>query len=264
MRSLRPETTMNKKTDNGGMKLDLSNLFEPGDLLMLIDALQIGRTTAMMSGGKTGKQAADRFKLLVDALRDIAPIKLPTRRDGYDWLDICQAVKECSHLICYAADERDWTKTKHHIDVHVDGRTWRLVEDVEAGEASENAARVHEYLRSLAPIEAESMAMLKGLVRVEGDIDFPRDDVRDETGRKKFAGLQSAMAEQIGAAAAALHVVAGEPSYIVKDVYEVRFAVPKSQAAAVMARVAEMNAQAIEDYRAKYSGEREISVGPSP
>lgn len=134
--------------------------FEAADILIMADALSIGSTTAMMCGGG---EATKRLRQLANQFKAMSPLpKSNSHSETYAWFDACRTVKGASWFEAFATDTgRSYDKDKRHIDVDIDGKVFRVCENVPSDEAEAALPAINDFLTEVAGMDTHRLVRTK-------------------------------------------------------------------------------------------------------
>jgi hypothetical protein len=252
----------NENKGNGGATLDINGIFTIGDILMMIDLLQYGAARAVMS---EGKDASERMIQLQEQLVALSPIPESgdRRKMGFEWFRACKAVANCAYFGAYMVETDHYSEKEYHMDAVIDGEVQRVVASGKKEEIEAALPLVRQCLRDIAPINAEPLTLLKGLVDIGERVEIRRLEPQDWQNVGRLKAVQAVMADRLSPATPYVHVADASRHWSVKTVVEARFAVPVSVAEDVIAHVAELNADALAEYSKKYRPEP-FAVSPAP
>lgn len=242
------------KQGNGGATLDLNGIFTIGDIVMMIDLLQYGAARSMMT---EGKDASERMVQLQKQLVKLSPLPKSGDRPsmGYEWFRACNAASNCAYFGAYMVEVERYRENEYHLDVVVDGEVQRVVTNGKKTEIEAALPDIRQCLLDLAPINAEPVILLKGLVDLGERVEIRRLESLDWQNKGRLDAVQVSMADRLSTATPYVHVADASNHWSVKSVVESRFAVPVSVAEDVIAHVAELNAGALAEYSKKYRAE---------
>jgi hypothetical protein len=252
----------NDNKGNGGATLDLNGIFTIGDIVMMIDLLQYGAARSMMT---EGKDASERMVKLQEQLVALSPLPKSGDRSsmGYEWFRACKAASNCAYFGAYMVELERYRENEYHVDIVVDGEVQRVVSNGKKAEIEAALPAIRQCLRDLAPIDAEPVILLKGLVDLGERIDVRRLESLDWQNKGRLDAVQVSMSDRLSTATPYVHVADASNHWNVKTVVEARFAVPVSVAEDVIAHVAELNSGALAEYSKKYRAEPFL-VAPVP
>lgn len=236
---------MMDKRSNGGPTLDMNGIFEPGDLLILIEALSYKSAEALLTGGK---DATGRLHALVDRLMEMSPLPEKSRGSemGWQWFRVCNAAKTCRGYLAFVTQGKisNWKTMERecHLDVVVDDRFYRFVENGTQEDLEPHIERIEGWLRELAPIDAERLAVLTAEIDLGPDFDVSwaewSEPYREEVARLAGEKLRSALSDITDI----VSVRGGNPVMKKSSVHDIVFAVPAAIVDRVAERVKEMAA----------------------
>jgi hypothetical protein len=247
---------MSDNNGNGGPKLDLNGIFEVGDLGLVIDGLRFAANRVRFTG-RTSEDASKRLVEIVEKLKALAPIAGVRNESGVVWFEMAAAARECESYGAYLLDERDgYSGRKYSLDVIVDRKMFRLVNEGDKAAIEASLPGLLAQLRDLAPVDAEPLRVLQGMVDLPGKVSVLAETDRYDTFNiRKCAALQKAMRMHLKGVATVVRVLDGENrSYSAPNGVETRFAVPASEAEAVIAFIREFNTPSFGGDRGKPSG----------
>lgn len=248
---------------NGDANLDLNGMFNMGDIIMMIDLLQYGAVRASMEGGKA---AGQRLATLQKQLQALSPLPKSKRGSsmGVDWYNACKAAQSCSYFAAYLVEcGRGYGNSDFHLDVVCDGQVFRVVQHCEKADIEASLPAVRGALRDIAPVGAEPLVLLKGLVDLEGVGRIRRRELAEWENEGRLDDAKSWMEAKLSPATPFVHLIDAE-NYS-GAVVDARFAVPVSRKDDVVAHVADINSGAVEDYKNKWSGGGErFATSPCP
>ncbi|MCS4088601.1 hypothetical protein [Rhizobium sp. BK176] len=246
---------------NGGATLDLNGIFTIGDIVMMIDLLEYGMARAIMT---EGKDASERMEQLHAQLVAVSPLPESgdRRKMGYEWFRACKSVSKCAYFGAYMVEVQHYRENEYHMDAVIDGEVQRVVASGNKEEIEAALPLVRQCLRDIAPIDAEPVTLLKGLVDLGETVEIRRLEQQDWQNKGRLKAVQAALADRLSVATPFVHVADASNHWSVKTVVEARFAVPVSVAEDVITHVAEINAGALADYSKKYRPEP-FSVAPA-
>jgi hypothetical protein len=250
--------------DNGRQKLGIGDLFEVGDLMMLIETLDFASARSLFSGSEDRKSVAARFQFLAGKLAEMSPLPKGKRNMGYDWFEVMKAAGACRHYLAYLVTEDDgYGGPTYHLEVVCDDVVRRVVTEGSKDEILSSIEKVMECLRDQAPIDAEPLVMLASLVEMERKITVRRKESIQWHNEGRLDEATAAIRERLKDVSSFVHVVEATNSWAVDTMLEARFAVPLSACDRVIGYIDEMNAPAKQEYEKRYS-KREFSVTRSP
>lgn len=248
------------KNSNGGMKLDLSGVFQMGDLIMMVDALEYAATRSFMNDGK---DASGRFQEIIAQLKAVSPLPKGDRTMGHEWYRACKAAAKCAYFGAYMVKhDISYRQNDFHLDVVCDGEIHRVVSSGMRGEIEAALPGIRACLRDLAPIEAESVTLLKGLVDLFQNVAIRQVETQEWENRGRLDPVQARMKELMSPVTPYVHVIDASNFWSIQSVVDARFAVPVSAAQAVIAHVADLNASVIAEYSKNYQS-KEFIVAPA-
>lgn len=253
--------TTDNKHGNGGADLDLNGVFKIGDLIMMIDVFEYGVVRSMMC---EGKEASKRMQEIVEQLKALSPLPKGDRSLGHEWYRACKAASKASFYGAYMVeDQNGYRDNDFHMDVVCDGEVHRVVEKGDRAEIEAALASVRQCLRDLAPVAAEPIMVLKGLVDLNDRIDIARKEAQTWANNGRLDTVSAAMKDQLAPATPYVHVIDASNFWGIRTVVETRFAVPLSVAEDVVAHVADLNKDALAEYSKKYRNESfEVVMAP--
>lgn len=253
-----------KRGGNGGMKLDIGDLFDIGDLLMLIETLNYASTRTRMSSGPGNEAEADRFHFLSEALAKLSPLPKGDRNMGYTWFKTIQAAKSCAYYGAYLVeDDASYGKKPCHLDVVCGDLSFRVVKNGVKEEILASIPEVNRFIRDVAPVMAEPLVGLNGLVDIGTKLKVRTKGSQDWENAGRLDEVTAAMDKALGPATPFVFVVEASGFWAVDTVVEARFLVPSSNAEDVVAHVAELNAEALAEYSKKYRSQ-DFTVARTP
>lgn len=139
--------------------------FEASDILVMVDALSIGSTTAMMCGGKA---VAERLRQLSDMFRGMSPLPNSSRSEGYAWFEACMLLRGAPWFEAYVVPAGgSWNHGKAHIDLDVGGKVLRVCEMADASEAKACIEQLNDFLAEIAGMDTHR------LERTEARVSLP-------------------------------------------------------------------------------------------
>ncbi|MBY3155223.1 hypothetical protein HFO56_23150 [Rhizobium laguerreae] len=249
------------KQGNGEATLDLNGIFAIGDIVMMIDLLQYGAVRSMMG---EGKDASERMVQLREQLVALSPLPKSGDRSsiGHEWFRACKAASKCSYYGAYMVERENSRNNEYHMDIVCDAEVQRVVSNGKRGEIEAALPAIRQCLRDLAPIGAEPVVLLKGLVDLGERVAIRHMESIGWQNEGRLDAVQVAMRERLSPATPFVHVVNASNFWGVNSVIEARFAVPVSVAEEVIAHVAELNSDALAEYSKKYRAES-FAVAPS-
>lgn len=253
--------TTDRKQGNGGAGLDLNGVFKIGDLIMMIDVFEYGVVRSMMC---EGKDASKRMEEIVEQLKALSPLPKSERSLGHEWYRACKAASKSSYYGAYMVeDQNGYRNNDFHMDVVCDGEVHRVVEKGERSEIEAALVSVRQCLRDLAPVAAEPITLLKGLVDLNDRIDIASKEAQAWANKDRLNAVSAAMENQLAPATPYVHVIDASNFWGIRTVVETRFAVPLSAAEDVVAHVAGLNKGALAEYSKSYSRESfEVVTAP--
>jgi hypothetical protein len=250
--------------DNGGNQLNIGDLFEVGDLMMLIETLNFASTRARFSSGESNVAASERFMFLSKKLAELSPLPRGERTLGFEWFEIMQRARECDFYLAYLVEEAEsYSESKFHLDIVCDDVERRVVSKGDKAEIIASLPGVMQYIREQARVTAEPLVMLNGLVELNEKLDIRRRESVAWRNEGRLDEATAAMRRQLLPASPYVHVVEAARSWVVDTMVEARFAVPVSAYDRVIAYIGELNQSAKEEYESRYS-KRDFSVSISP
>jgi hypothetical protein len=246
---------------NGGTTLDLNGVFTMGDLVMMIDLFQYGVGRSMMC---EGRDASKRMEEIVEQLKALSPLPKGKCSLGHEWYRACKAASSATYYGAYMVEiPRSYRGSDFHMDVVCDGEVHRVVQEGVREDIEASLLAVRQCLRDLAPVSAEPVTILKGLVDLDQEIDIRRREDQDWQNKGRLDEIQVAMSDRLLPTTPYAHVIEAKNFWAIKSVVETRFAVPVSVAEAVVAHVADLNHGALTEYSKKWRSEPFV-VTPSP
>lgn len=258
--------TDDKSKTNGGRTLDLNGLLNVGDLMFMIDSLSFAATRARFcDGDKGGVEVSERLREIVGKLKEMSPLPKGDRTTGFEWFFACRAASTCSHYGVYLIEEKHYNGSGVHMEIVCDDTVHRIVTNGDRDEIAASLQSIREYIRDIAPVSAEPLTVLKGLVDLPSRVAIEREDDFRRNKVSRFIPLTEAMRDHLASATPFVHIIDAKNFWGIDTVVEARFAVPVSSAEAVFSYVAEMNSGAIADYRAKYQfSSSDFGMTPAP
>lgn len=254
----------NGKGGNGGMKLDIGDLFEVRDLLMLIETLNFAATRTMMSDGPGNEAESERLRFLSEKLAELSPLPKGERNMGYSWFKAMSKAKDCAFYGAYLVeDSQGYGKSVFHMDIVCDDLVVRAVKKGKKDEIVEAIPAVVRYLRDSAPVEAEPLVGLNGLVDLGERVGIRRKGDLDWENKGRLDAVASAMSAILAPVSPFVYVIEASNFWAVQSVVETRFAVPVSAAAAVVEHVRGLNEDALAEYSKRYSSQ-DFNVSMTP
>lgn len=238
---------------NGGAGLDLNGVFRMGDLVMMIDVFEYGATRSMMC---EGKDASIRMQEIVEQLKTLSPLPKGDRSLGHEWYRACKAAAKATYYGAYIVEiPRGYRDNDFHMDVVCDGEVHRVVECGKREEIEASLVAVRQCLRDLAPVSAEPVTLLKGLVDLEQEVSIRSREDQEWRNKGRLDEVQAAIEGRFAPATPYVHVIDAKNFWAIKSVVETRFAVPVSVAEAVVDHVADLNRGALAEYSKKWRSE---------
>jgi hypothetical protein len=249
------------KQGNGGAGIDLNGVFKIGDLIMMIDVFEYGVVRSMMC---EGKDASERMKVIVEQLKALSPLPKGERSLGHEWYRACKAASNASFYGAYMVEDKSgYRSSDFHMDVVCDGEVHRVVERGDRGAIEAALLPVRQSLRDLAPVAAEPITVLKGLIDLTDYVQIAREELQSWANKGRLDGVQALMNEQLAPATPYVHVIDASNFWSIRSVVETRFAVPLSVAEDVVAHVADLNKGALAEYSKKYRSDAfEVARAP--
>ncbi|MCZ7862660.1 hypothetical protein O9X98_14895 [Agrobacterium salinitolerans] len=253
--------TTDNKQGNGGAGLDLNGVFKIGDLVMMIDVFEYGVVRSMMC---EGKDASKRMQEIVEQLKALSPLPKGDRSMGHEWYRACKAASKSSFYGAYMVEDRNgYRDNDFHMDVVCDGEVHRVVEKGEREEIEAALASVRQCLRDLAPVTAEPITVLKGLIDLSERVEIAHKEVQPWANKGRLDAVSATMKDQLAPATPYVHVIDASNFWGARTVVETRFAVPLSVAEDVVLHVADLNKGVLAEYSKRYSNQSfEVSMAP--
>ena len=252
------------KGDNGGGKLAIGDLFETADLMMLIETLNFAATRSRFSSGPGNEEVSRRFHFLSEKLLALSPLPKGERSLGFEWFKAMKKAAACRFYGAYLVEEdQGYRETHCHLDVVCDDEVHRVVTKGRKEEIVSSLPEVLRFVREAAPIDAEPLVGLNGMVDLGERVEIRRRGNQGWENKGRLDGVSRAMEKALSPATPFVHVVDASNFWGIKTVVEARFAVPVSVAPSVIAHVSDINADALAEYSKKYSSpDFAVSLAP--
>lgn len=183
---------------------------------------------------------------------------------GHEWYRACKAASKASFYGAYIVEDSNGCRENEcHLDIVCDDEVHRVVSKGKREEIEAALPSVRQCLRDLAPVQAEPITVLKGLVDLIDHVEVARKETQEWRNKGPLDAVQAIMRNQLAPATPYVHVVEASNFWAIKSVVHARFAVPVSVAETVVTYVADLNKDALAEYSKRYRNESfEVAMAP--